>query len=243
MQQLDVEMRIERIETEPQLQMAIGDSRELNVAVVPAEAGAGKTLRLLTTSNQLVEMSANEVVLDAEGKATVTVTGKTEGSTNVMLTIDNELAEEMVVVDVKNPDYLLVERPDATPGSGWLLEPGEMVTLTTRTEGAQIYYTTDGSCPCDEQGSRQLYTEPIVITGETVIKAMAVKDGWTDSDVATFVYGVNVPEGISDTRVSTTVPVQLYDLQGRRVSATQAHKGLYIVVGGGDSKPRKTIMK
>ncbi len=243
MQQLDVEMRIERIETEPQLQMAIGDSRELNVAVVPAEAGAGKTLRLLTTSNQLVEMSANEVVLDAEGKATVTVTGKTEGSTNVMLTIDNEMAEEMVVVDVKNPDYLLVERPDATPGSGWLLEPGEMVTLTTRTEGAQIYYTTDGSCPCDEQGSRQLYTEPIVITGETVIKAMAVKDGWTDSDVATFVYGVNVPEGISDTRVSTTVPVQLYDLQGRRVSATQAHKGLYIVVGGGDSKPRKTIMK
>ena len=243
MQQLDVEMRIERIETEPQLQMAIGDSRELNVAVVPAEAGAGKTLRLLTTSNQLVEMSANEVVLDAEGKATVTVTGKTEGSTNVMLTIDNEMAEEMVVVDVKNPDYLLVERPDATPGSGWLLEPGEMVTLTTRTEGAQIYYTTDGSCPCDEQGSRQLYTEPIVITSETVIKAMAVKDGWTDSDVATFVYGVNVPEGISDTRFSTTVPVQLYDLQGRRVSATQAHKGLYIVVGGGDSKPRKTIMK
>lgn len=245
MQQLDVELRIEQIETEEKVEMALGDSQELKVAVVPAEAGAGKTLRLMTTTDNLLEINNKEVELDKEGKGSVILKGKTVGSTTMMLTIDGELAEEMVVVEVLDPANMVVEKPMATPGSGSVLKAGEKVTLTTDTKDAQIYYTTDGSCPCDEQGSRRLYTEPIVITGETVLKAMAVKNGWYDSDIATFIFVVDgEAEGIVETPLQpATNTVQIYDLQGRRVNASQAHKGIFIVVGEGDMKPRKTVIK
>lgn len=245
MQQLDVELRIEQIDTEEKVEMALGDSQELKVAVVPAEAGAGKTLRLMTTTDNLLEINNKEVELDKEGKGSVILKGKTVGSTTMMLTIDGELAEEMVVVEVLDPANMVVEKPMATPGSGSVLKAGEKVTLTTDTKDAQIYYTTDGSCPCDEQGSRRLYTEPIVITGETVLKAMAVKKGWYDSDIATFIFVVDgEAEGIVETPLQpATNTVQIYDLQGRRVNASQAHKGIFIVVGEGDMKPRKTVIK
>ena len=240
-QHFDIEKRIEKIEAEEKLEMAVGESQELKVSVVPAEAGAGKTLRLFTTSNELVEMSDKEVVLDAEGKATVTLTGKTIGSTSVALNIDGEMAEEMVIVEVLDPDNLFVDMPLSTPGSGSVLREGETVTLSTTTKDAQIYYTTDGSCPCDEQGTRQLYKGPINIYGETVIKAQAVREGWYDSNVATFVFTLDSPDGVKN--VNRNVHPSIYDLQGRKVDIGQAHRGIYIVVGEGDSKPRKTFIK
>lgn len=240
-QHFDIEKRIEKIEAEEKLEMAVGESQELKVSVVPAEAGAGKTLRLFTTSNELVDMSPQEVVLDAEGKATITLTGKTIGSTSVALNIDGEMAEEMVIVEVLDPDNLFVDMPLATPGSGSVLREGETVTLSTTTKDAQIYYTTDGSCPCDEQGTRQLYTGPINIYGETVIKAQAVREGWYDSGVATFVFTLDSPDGVKN--VNRNVHPSIYDLQGRKVDIGQAHRGIYIVVGEGDSKPRKTFIK
>ena len=243
MQHLDIEMRIEQIEAE-KMEIPLGESQELKVAVKPAQAGAGKTLRLSPTADKLVELSADEVVLDAQGKATVTVTGKSVGSASIMLTIDGELAEQPVMVQVLDAANMIVDKPEATPGSGTILKVGDKVTLTSDTKDAQIWYTTDGSCPCDEQGSRKLYTEPIVINGETVIKAMAVKNGWYDSDIATFIFVVESElVGISDAEQPKNTNVQIYDLQGRKIDASQAHKGVFIVIGGGDMKPRKTVIK
>jgi hypothetical protein len=45
--------------------------------------------------------------------------------------------------------------------------------ITTKTEGAQIRYTTDGTPPSETSG--QIYTGPISITGTTVIRALAHK--------------------------------------------------------------------
>ena len=243
MQRLDVEMRIEKIEAEPQLQMAVDESRELNIAVVPAEAGAGKTLRLTPSFAEMMELSADEVVLDADGKATVSVTGKAIGSTSVTLTIDGEQAEEVVTVEVLDTENLFVKAPEASLASGSVLKSGTTVMLTSATPGAQIYYTTDGSCPCDETSARMLYTEPIAITGETVLKAQAVKDGWYDSEVVTFVYDIDPTTGIKDINNSADEGVkQFYDLQGRKVGAGQKRKGLYIMVGA-DGRTRKTVVK
>ena len=80
------------------------------------------------------------------------------------------------------------EAPAADPGSG-SVEVNTAVTLTTATEGAKIFYTTDGSEP---DLTSKLYTGPILITAETVIKAIAVKAGMTNSDVAAFTYTVEV---------------------------------------------------
>lgn len=66
------------------------------------------------------------------------------------------------------------------------VEPGTKITLTTATNQAEIYYTLDGTIPT--AGSLR-YNEPIEITEQTVtISAIAVKNGMTNSDVATFVF-------------------------------------------------------
>lgn len=64
---------------------------------------------------------------------------------------------------------------------------GTSVTLSTITEGAKIYYTVDGSLPTTASTE---YTEPIIVNDAMTIKAIGVKDGLTNSTVATFVYEI-----------------------------------------------------
>ena len=54
---------------------------------------------------------------------------------------------------------------------------GSKLTLTTTTEGATIYYTTDDTCPCDANGTRRVYTGPISVTGDTKYRIAAYKEG------------------------------------------------------------------
>ncbi|HHW01081.1 MAG TPA: DUF4981 domain-containing protein [Clostridiaceae bacterium] len=77
-----------------------------------------------------------------------------------------------------------VEAPTASVEPGTYNKP-QTVILSTATEGAEIYYTTDGSIPTTESIK---YTEPIIISESTTIKAIAVKEGFEDSDVAEFNY-------------------------------------------------------
>lgn len=67
------------------------------------------------------------------------------------------------------------------------MEEGETVTISCAMEGAEIRYTTDGSTPTL---SSTRYTGPISIQANQVIKAIAVKLGCTNSDVATASYSV-----------------------------------------------------
>jgi hypothetical protein len=56
------------------------------------------------------------------------------------------------------------------------------ITLSTSTANATIYYTTDGSTPTT---SSNQYSTPFAVTTSTTIKAVAVADGLTNSEVAT----------------------------------------------------------
>lgn len=60
------------------------------------------------------------------------------------------------------------------------------VAITTATEGASIYYTTNGSAPSASSGT--LYAGPIPVGRTTVLRALATKPGWTPSDVDTHTY-------------------------------------------------------
>lgn len=59
------------------------------------------------------------------------------------------------------------------------------VTLATTTDGASIYYTTDGSTPTN---SGTKYTAAIALSATTTVKAIAVKPGAVPSDVLTVTY-------------------------------------------------------
>ena len=75
--------------------------------------------------------------------------------------------------------------PMFDPGAG-TYSSAQNVTILSTT-GATIYYTTDGSTPTT---SSSVYSTPIAVTADMTIKALAVKDGLTNSDVATAVYHI-----------------------------------------------------
>lgn len=85
---------------------------------------------------------------------------------------------------------MVVATPTASRISGTTVSPGATVTLSCATEGATIWYTTDGTCPCDENGTRRRYTAPIVINSHLLLKAYAVKGVMQESEVASFEYYV-----------------------------------------------------
>ncbi len=58
---------------------------------------------------------------------------------------------------------------------------GVKVTMATATEGAKIYYTTDGTAPTAESTG---YTEPVEFKKDATLKAIAVKAGIENSPVS-----------------------------------------------------------
>lgn len=82
-------------------------------------------------------------------------------------------------------------QPKADVQEGRYESPIDIV-LTTETEGADIYYTLDGSIPSATNGTK--YTSPIHIDqGQAVIiKAISVMDGKVDSDMLMLGYGIGV---------------------------------------------------
>ena len=79
-----------------------------------------------------------------------------------------------------------VETPEFSVESG-AVNGGTEVKITCATEGAKIYYTTDGTEPT---ASSTEYTEAISITKAVTLKAIAVKDGMNDSAVASVSYTI-----------------------------------------------------
>ena len=79
-----------------------------------------------------------------------------------------------------------VATPAFSVASG-AVDSGTEVTITCATDGAEIYYTTDGSEPTE---SSTEYTAAISITEAVTLKAIAVKDGMNDSAVSSASYTI-----------------------------------------------------
>ena len=85
--------------------------------------------------------------------------------------------------DNYSSDPTYVSAPVFSPNGGTFTDFVE-VTLSCRTEGAAIYYTTDGST-ATEGATR--YEGPIILTETTTLKAVAVKDNLSSQlSTATF---------------------------------------------------------
>ncbi|MDR0456586.1 MAG: SUMF1/EgtB/PvdO family nonheme iron enzyme [Treponema sp.] len=91
-------------------------------------------------------------------------------------------AGTLAIANQTNPNT--VAAPSATPPAGEVAS-GAKITLASTTSGADIYYTTNGSNPTT--GSAK-YTAPFAVTPPVTVKAIAVKDGMTNSGILTAAY-------------------------------------------------------
>lgn len=68
----------------------------------------------------------------------------------------------------------------------------QRVEITTATPGASVYYTDDGLVPISSSGvptaTAILYTDPVLVSETTVIRAAAVRDGWEPTNVDSNTY-------------------------------------------------------
>ena len=142
-------------------------------------------------------------------------------------------------------------KPVFTPNGG-AVERGSTVAIHCDTANATIYYTTNGSAPTVQS---TVYTEPIVINEAMTIKAMAVRENYVNSEVATATFTVATVANETEQTSSLVVyaqdrticlseeagEVSVYTMDGRRVFCGKAVRipvsagGLYIVHVAGRS--------
>ena len=82
-----------------------------------------------------------------------------------------------------------VAAPTFSPAACTFTQRPFQVSLSCATEGASIYYTTDGSTPAANNGTLYTPSSPIVLTNTTTVKAIAVlNDVASNVAVATYTY-------------------------------------------------------
>ncbi len=103
---------------------------------------------------------------------------------------------------------------------------GDMLTISSETEGASIYYTLGfDAIPSASTGT--LYTTPIKLTDNRTVKAVAVKDGYEDSDIAEFTHG------------SVTCPAPVFEKYDGRYITFKTNVGIEIRYTTDGSTPTK----
>lgn len=94
-----------------------------------------------------------------------------------------------------------VKKPTITIPAGPFVST-KTVTISTETDGADIYYTTNGDDPTNASTK---YTTPFEISATTTIKAIASKSEMTDSHIASVTFTKEtVLDGIAGLKSSTT---------------------------------------
>lgn len=118
-----------------------------------------------------------------------------------------------------------VATPTFSPAAGEVTS-GTEVTISCATNGATIYYTTDGTDPTTSstQGTS------VTITATTTIKAIAVKEGMANSEVATAQYTI---AGATDYSVIETSNVTLSTTGGTSASTATVNGNSALKAGTG----------
>ena len=110
----------------------------------------------------------------------------------VPLTVE-EITGGAYTVKANEPEVIVVETPSITPNGGTFVETAS-VSINCATSGATIYYTTDGTTPTT---SSTAYTGAFNLTKSATVKAIAVKTGCTNSEVASAAFTIKAREVVA----------------------------------------------
>lgn len=166
-------------------------------------------LKILVAGESFVSIDRDEINLTSENCGNVVnVVGELPGT--AVVTVENsELnIRKSIEVVVNNNLMKKSHEPWATIESGTAVQPGTIVYLFSATPNATIYYTLDGGCPCDIS-SRLIYnpSEGIQINSDVTIKALAIGDNMTESDIVELNYILDTDSGVSNIYVDSDITI------------------------------------
>lgn len=237
-QEFTVVSEVRQLGVDTQVEVPLDGERTFSVLAYPSAAAKGrKVIASVSTGYMATVVAVGE--FDETGLARITIRGDRQGTTNLTLQLEGTDITTATMISVVGADEMPVATPTASRISGTSLVKGETVTLSCDTEGATIWYTLDGTCPCDENGTRKQYTGPITIDSHTILNVYAVKGDQQESRVATFEYFIIGETGIDEEKTHKK-PVTYYTISGQRLLRPQ--KGINIVQYE-DGTTRKIIVK
>ena len=181
-QTFDIAKEVKSIKADSIVILSYDSSKEIEVEILPAEAAVGKFLIVESISPTIASIARDTIKIGENGKINVTITGELPGNAAINFTIDSTDISATTLVKVVNK----VEEPYVSIESGTAVYYGTKISLNCNTEDAVIYYTLDGSCPCDDNAIK--YSEPITIDKNMIIKALAVSIDGIESEIVEFQY-------------------------------------------------------
>ena len=120
-----------------------------------------------STENAVIHYTLDGTDPDVSSTVYISPFTLSDNTTIKAIAIKNDKTSTIVTKVYEVPEQTIVTEPEII-----ITENGE-VTLVNSTDGAIIYYTTDGTNPST---SSQVYSEAFVIASGTTIKAIAVKN-------------------------------------------------------------------
>ena len=204
----------------PSITVSGGESSNKGNAWVPGVYASGITVKNCNVTAIGGTASDSYPVAYAMSKAPTLVGAKVvkAGTTNRAedATEDNYIASSIsrykyLKIEQSSEENTTVAAPVIAPESGYFTSDPH-VTISCPTDGATIYYTTDGTAPT---ASSTNYTNTPQITlsttGKTTIKAIAVKGNNKKSDVVTAEFTQRVA-GEEVTKVALDVAVDTHNM-------------------------------
>ena len=196
-QEFDIKAAVERIVADSAVNVCYDQGYTLTLQALPAEAAAGKKVTAHILSDMIATTNATELTLDAQGKAEIIITGEAHGTTGLLLQMaDDADVKQVVVVTVREEGDFVCPKPVPNYQPSQAYPAGTQIELSCELPEATIWYTLDGSCPCSSENDVHKYEDPITLTGDMLIKAIATAPGWVDSNIA------ELPSSSSTPRVS-----------------------------------------
>jgi formylglycine-generating enzyme required for sulfatase activity/C1A family cysteine protease len=112
-----------------------------------------------------------------------------EVSKNITLKVI-AIKENSINSDAVTTSYIInipvVSNPTFNPADGTSFATSQQITISCSTSGATIKYTIDGSTPSATVGTT--YSAPFTLSATATVKAIATKNGMTDSAIASAAY-------------------------------------------------------
>lgn len=212
-QTLLVEQEVSQILCDSIVNITVGETIPISVEVQPAPILNQRSLRIKSISPTIASTNCDQVIIGEDGMAQFNINGELPGFTSIELSLTGSDKTAHIEVYVRQPGVQTTQSPTANIATGTLVASGTEITLSSKTENAIIYYTIDGSCPCDDSANRYVYDGcPIVIENSMTVKAMAVAPNMYESDIVEFEYLVDAtkikPVSLNDFIIISPSPVK-----------------------------------